>query len=195
MRIMGMTDTPYWMSWFVYYTLINTIMSLIAWLVLCINVIGPSDKFFVFLFIWLYGQAVFGEIIFMQSLFKRSKFSGMIAAVVYFILVLANTPLEADTVGKPARFVGSMLPQVASQQICVVYAAFESSGVGINSSTIGEFYKNYSFAEGLICLAISVPLWAGLGIYLDKVLPREFGTSEKWYFPFQPSFWGCCRSS
>lgn len=55
MRMMGMTDTPYWLSWFAYYTMLNTAISIIAWLVLCINVIGPSNPWWVFLFIWLYG--------------------------------------------------------------------------------------------------------------------------------------------
>ena len=38
MRIMGMTDLPYWMSWFVFYTFINTIMTTIAWGILLIKV-------------------------------------------------------------------------------------------------------------------------------------------------------------
>lgn len=136
MRMMGMTDTPYWLSWFVHYSLLNTIISLIAWAVLTINVIGPSNKLYVLLFIWLYGQAIFGEIIFMQALFKRSKFSGMISAVVYFLLTLANAPVESDIASIRLRSALSLLPQVASQQICVVYAAFESSGVGIHNGTI-----------------------------------------------------------
>lgn len=93
MRMMGMTDFPYWLSWFVYYSAVNTVLSIVAWAVLCINVIGQSNIFYVFLWIWLYGEAVFGQIIFMQSLFQRSKFSGLIAAVVYFTLVLANIPV------------------------------------------------------------------------------------------------------
>jgi len=39
MRMMGMTDTSYWLSWFAYYTLINTIIGFVGWLCLCINVI------------------------------------------------------------------------------------------------------------------------------------------------------------
>jgi len=55
MRMMGMTDSPYWLSWFAYYTILNTLLSLIAWAVLCINVIGFSNPIFVLLWIWLYG--------------------------------------------------------------------------------------------------------------------------------------------
>jgi hypothetical protein len=55
MRMMGMTDTPYWLSWFVYYTTLNTIFSVLAWAVLCINVIGASNPFWILIYIWLYG--------------------------------------------------------------------------------------------------------------------------------------------
>ena len=55
MRIMGMTDLPYWLSWFVYYTIINTVVSTISWGVLLFNVITYSEKFYLWVFIWLYG--------------------------------------------------------------------------------------------------------------------------------------------
>lgn len=60
MRIMGMTDSPYWLSWFVFYTLINTCVTTICWAVLQVNVIKYSQRFYLWLFFWLYGQAVFG---------------------------------------------------------------------------------------------------------------------------------------
>ena len=60
MRIMGMTDLPYWMSWFVFYTLINTIVSTLAWMILLPAVINYSQPFYLWIFFWLYGEAVFG---------------------------------------------------------------------------------------------------------------------------------------
>ena len=42
MRIMGMTDLPYWMSWFVFYTIVNTIVTTLSWGILTINVIAYS---------------------------------------------------------------------------------------------------------------------------------------------------------
>lgn len=55
MRIMGMTDLPYWLSWFVYYTIINTVVSTLCWSVLLFNVITYSQKFYLWIFFWLYG--------------------------------------------------------------------------------------------------------------------------------------------
>lgn len=42
-------------------------------------------------------------------------------------------------------------------------------------------------------LAIALPFWTFLGLYLDKVLPREYGKKESCCFYCSPSFWGCCR--
>ena len=39
MRIMGMTDAPYWLSWFCFYTLINTIVTTCSYLVLTYNIV------------------------------------------------------------------------------------------------------------------------------------------------------------
>jgi hypothetical protein len=37
MRMMGMTDLPYWLSWFVYYTMLNTVTAILATITLSIN--------------------------------------------------------------------------------------------------------------------------------------------------------------
>ena len=55
MRMMGMTDTAYWLSWFAYYTMVNTLISTLAWLILLYNTINFSNMFLVWLFFWLYG--------------------------------------------------------------------------------------------------------------------------------------------
>ncbi len=65
MRIMGMTDLPYWMSWFVFYTLVNTVVSTLAWACLLPAVLTYSRPFYMWIFFWLYGQAIFGQIIFL----------------------------------------------------------------------------------------------------------------------------------
>jgi hypothetical protein len=44
MKIMGLTDTPYWLSWFAFYTIQNTIIATLAWGTLCINCIEYSSK-------------------------------------------------------------------------------------------------------------------------------------------------------
>ena len=65
MRIMGMTDTPYLMSWFVFYTVINTVVTSLSLFMLLPAVINYSQPMYLWIFFWLYGEAVFGQIIFL----------------------------------------------------------------------------------------------------------------------------------
>ena len=95
---MGMTDLPYWLSWLVFYTVINTLVSTLAWGTLMFKVINYSVPFYLWIFFWLYGQAVFGQIIFLQSMFTRSKYAGIVSTVIYFCGVLLNSVVSNDDV-------------------------------------------------------------------------------------------------
>jgi hypothetical protein len=55
MRMMGMSNLAYWSSWFVYYTLINTVITTLSTVILFIRVISPQSGVLLFLIIWLYG--------------------------------------------------------------------------------------------------------------------------------------------
>ena len=60
MRMMGMTDGPYWLSWWMHFTIINCFVSVAAWGILMINVNSYSNPIYLLLFFWLYGEAIFG---------------------------------------------------------------------------------------------------------------------------------------
>jgi len=65
MRMMGMSDFPYWLSWFFYYSGINLMTSVLATITLAINVFPLSNYILIFLIIFLYGEALFGQIMVM----------------------------------------------------------------------------------------------------------------------------------
>jgi len=89
MRMMGMNDLSYWVSWFVYYSATNLVTALLATMTLW-NVFPHTDITIVFMIIWGYGQSLFGEIFMMQALFKKAKYAGILSAVFYFLFVSLN---------------------------------------------------------------------------------------------------------
>ena len=61
MKMMGLKDSSYWLSWFVYYLLLVTTISIVTTIVLSSgNVIKYSDGFLFFLYLWLFGLSLFG---------------------------------------------------------------------------------------------------------------------------------------
>jgi hypothetical protein len=55
MRIMGLKDLPYWLSWYVYYSIVNAAIATGAVLVLMINVFSVHSSPALWLIIWLFG--------------------------------------------------------------------------------------------------------------------------------------------
>ena len=62
MRMMGMTDFPYWLSWYVYYTIVNLAISSLSWLVLNFYVFTKSSGILLFIMFFLFGQSLFSLI-------------------------------------------------------------------------------------------------------------------------------------
>jgi len=55
MRMMGLKDTAYWLSWLTYYTIINTLISFFTWLILFESVTSKTSGWILFLVVWLFG--------------------------------------------------------------------------------------------------------------------------------------------
>ena len=55
MRIMGMTDLPYWLSWLCFYTIINLVVTTMTWCILLVKVVNYSNPLYLWLFFFIYG--------------------------------------------------------------------------------------------------------------------------------------------
>ena len=84
MRMMGLKDFAYWSSWFTYYTIVNTFMSLITWVILYTKVLPKSAGWITFFTVWLYGQSLFGIVLVTQSLFARARAAAITTTLIYF---------------------------------------------------------------------------------------------------------------
>ena len=78
MKIMGLTDAPYWLSWMAYYTIINTIQS-IGMLILLLKVFVYSNKMIIFIHLWLFGMTMLGYSIFIGAFFRSGRTAAIVA--------------------------------------------------------------------------------------------------------------------
>ena len=175
MRMMGMSDVPYWLSWFVWFVFINTILSTTAWFIIIWNVISYSNIFLVWLYLWLYGIAVFGQIVFMQSFFETAKYSGLLASIIYFGCNLLVITVQSSSATKSLKTIMSIFPQVAMNEISVVFGTLEGDAIGLQFNNITETVSAYTYLTGICMLIISGMLFVIIGLYLDAVLPKKYG--------------------
>ena len=84
MEEMGMQTISYWLSWLAYYTVVNTMLSTMAWAVLCFGTLRYTGGLVFWLAIWLYGQSIFGFIMLLQSFFTEARTAAVVTTIVYF---------------------------------------------------------------------------------------------------------------
>ena len=86
-----------------------------------------------------------------------------------------------------------MIPQYnLFQNVYWIFSA-ESIGIGINNSDIWVQYESYIPAVGYCFYFFGGLFFLLLGVYLEKVLPTEFGSQKKPCFICMPSSYKCCR--
>lgn len=88
MRMMGMTDISYWLSWFTYYSFVNLLVSTLSWLILNFAVFNHTNGFLVWILLWLFGQSLFSLILLAQSLFSRARQAAYVTTSLYFGLAM-----------------------------------------------------------------------------------------------------------
>ena len=74
-----------------------------------------------------------------------------------------------------------------------VFANYEGTGAGIDALTASVIYDEYSFNTALWMLLADFVIFFSLGLYLDKVIPQDFGQRLNPCFCFMPSYYRCCR--
>lgn len=92
MKMMGLKDSSYYASWFVFYTFIVFVMSLIIMGVSYINVFTKSNQLLIFAMSMLYGLSLFGFSVMIVAILptvRSSATAASLAHVLTYFIVFA----------------------------------------------------------------------------------------------------------
>jgi len=81
---------------------------------------------YIFLYMWLFGLSIFGQIIVYQALFSRAKYAGLVSVLIFFMLEFVNLPI-ASAGSTALKATLSIIPQVTCQQMAAIWADFDQS--------------------------------------------------------------------
>ena len=187
MKMMGLNDTPYWLSWLIMYTLIYFAISL-GCSIVCNLIFEYSSKFLLFTMFFLYGQSCIGFSVLISSLFNRTKTAVLVGMLIFF---LTNFSLLSINRTSPESILSilSLFNTFSMSNGFFELMCFESSMIGVTFSNMFEQYYNYSVGKANLFLFLDTILYWAIGLYLDKVIKTETGVRLPWYFPLTPSFW------
>jgi ATP-binding cassette subfamily A (ABC1) protein 3 len=189
MRMMGLEDSSYFISWLIFYLVILTVTCIIATVILSINVFLQSNKFLVFIFAFLFGFSMYGVSIVIVALFPKKRSSATVAAIFFFLSYFLTFAVNSPATSRGTKVAFSLLPNIAMSYTMSTLYHFEMQGAGLTMSSINSLYANFTFADGLLMIILDCFLYTLLGLYLDQVVPSEFGVQLRWNFFCKKTYW------
>lgn len=185
MRIMGMSDIAYWLSWFLTYAIILFFSVIVLNAILVPGkLFGESNYVVMVIIFYLFGLSIIMIAFLLTPFFKSAKTAGTFASLFTIILGCAAVPLIILDVADPGRWALSLLSPTAFAVL--VSKAVDNEGLQFNNlTTKGDFPPiNY-----IIMLVVDIVLYFLLALYFDAVIPAEYGQRKPPHFIFMPSFW------
>lgn len=203
MKIMGLPNWLHWSSWFSKFfiqTLIVVSFMMIIFKVPMhggVSIFTHSNWIPVWLFLFVYAISVIMFSFLISVLVKSPSSASLVAGVTMFIIyvpyfIILN--LGADL------YVPEIMGLSLFNSLGMAFGfnfilKLEDRRVGLQWWNIFEpleFANGVSVGDVLVMLIVSSFVYFVLALYIEKILPGNYGIPEKWYFPVDPKYWFRC---
>uniref|UniRef100_F7GN02 Cholesterol transporter ABCA5 n=1 Tax=Callithrix jacchus TaxID=9483 RepID=F7GN02_CALJA len=189
LKIMGLHDTAFWLSWVLLYTSLIFLMSLLMAVIATASLLFPqSSSIVIFLLFFLYGLSSVFFALMLTPLFKKSKHAGIVEFFVtvafgfigLMIILIESFPKSLVWLFSPfchCTFVIGIAQ--------VMYLEDFNEGALFSNLTAGP----YPLIITIIMLTLNSIFYVLLAVYLDQVIPGEFGLRRSSLYFLKPSYW------
>ncbi|KAJ0406974.1 hypothetical protein P43SY_005207 [Pythium insidiosum] len=188
MKILGVQENTIIWAWYITYTIIFFIGCILQALASKAGLFENSDPIIIFFFFFLFGLSVLAYGFLVSTWFSRSRTGAFAGMVVFFFMYFVSAGFSSSS-SKASKTIACFLSPVALSFGVQSLANVEATGVGMHRGNARTVADNFSFDISLAMMLIDTILYTLLGLYFERVIPKEYGTTEKWYFPVSPSYW------
>ncbi|XP_076233119.1 cholesterol transporter ABCA5 [Calliopsis andreniformis] len=195
MKIMGLKDSIFWLSWFIIYGVFVLLLSAVAVILLFTLQMFQHTHFLpIFLLVVLYSFSIIMFAFMITPFFDKSRTAGVlgnfavtILSLMYFIQVFVN---DSSSI---SYWVVSLLSPTGVALAMDKALVLDLQGEGVNFENLWSG-PGIPFGGSLIMMTLDIILYACLAYYFDSVIPSEYGIKRSAWFCFTPGFW-CQRKA
>ncbi|XP_059079473.1 cholesterol transporter ABCA5-like isoform X1 [Tigriopus californicus] len=187
MKMVGLRDSVFWLSWFAVYSVMVLIIAIIGSVLVYFVVIKSTNFWVLFVLMFEFGLSMIMFAFMLTSLFSKAKPAGivgglstMLLSCLYYLQVFLSGSHEIIF-----WLLGLLSPTAFAMGVDkLMYFDLESKQLDLWDPA-----DSIPVAGVMIMLAVDIVLYLLIAFYLDNVVPTEYGTRRKpWYF-LQPSYW------
>uniref|UniRef100_H3GYZ5 ABC transporter domain-containing protein n=1 Tax=Phytophthora ramorum TaxID=164328 RepID=H3GYZ5_PHYRM len=188
MKILGVKERAIIATWYITYVVVMFFGAVLQALTGLAGLFSNSSVLVIFLFFFLFGLSVLCYGFFISTIFSSARAGSFIGMIVFFLMYFVSQAFS-DSSAEHSITWACLMPPVALSFGLSTIADFESTGIGANFGNLSTLNVNFRLSTALLMFAVDCVYYTLLGLYLEKVIPKQYGTSLKWYFPLSPSYW------
>ena len=195
MKIMGMGEGTYFLSYFIEYFVVNIIYAFAVGFIARL-MFYQIPYLYLVLYLWLFGLNVFALAFFCQSFMDTTRLALIVSCLIYCLMLFVSAAVYDEKIKKIYKTIAALLPPVNLLLGAFTLGQFEGMFYPFHTKDVNKNYLNYSMATCYIMFTADFFIYLFLGYYLQNVIPHEYGVAKPWYFIFLPSYWcgDCCCS-
>eukprot|EP00658_Telonema_sp_P-2_P043853 TRINITY_DN3172_c0_g1_i3.p1 TRINITY_DN3172_c0_g1~~TRINITY_DN3172_c0_g1_i3.p1 ORF type:complete len:865 (-),score=167.46 TRINITY_DN3172_c0_g1_i3:2-2596(-) len=189
LAMMGLESTVYWAHWVLLYLGLYACMTAMLSLVCHWGLFVYSSVSVLFVFFLAYLLTLLSFSLLMSIFFTRASVAATVSMIANLSLFFV-TKFHTDS--KNLNLLLSLISPVAFSKGLGVIGAAEAGQVGVSWSNISSetgVTGALTLTEVIVMLLAGMLLNLALALYLDQVVPQEFGTHRHPFFLCSPSFW------
>ncbi|XP_073463290.1 cholesterol transporter ABCA5-like isoform X2 [Aquarana catesbeiana] len=187
MRMMGLKDLAFWLSWGLLYIISAIIIATVMALVATTYVFVQSSFGVIFLLFSLYGIATVCFNCMLSALFRKHRLAAILGFfITLFLAALGLLPL-VNAIPKSLEVFLSIFHPFSFAVGIVESMHMENDFQGAFFSDIGG--DSSHILSSAIYLTLDSVLYIILTLYFDKIIPDKHGVRHNPLFCLSPSFW------
>ena len=188
MKIMGLGEGEYFLSYFIQYVVISIVVTFICALLFKV-VLTRIPLYYLYIITFLWALNVFALIYFFQSFIDKTRIALVLSLVIYFIMYCTSLACMFEKSSRALKVILALLPPVNLNLGILLMSKFEYHFRNFYDRDFLIYHTNYSLGLTYLMFAIDFLLYLFIGYYLHNVLPHDFGIRRPLYFLFTKKYW------
>lgn len=189
MKVMGLSSSMHQLSWILTGAIVFVWIAVSTTFICNTTFLANSDTWLLFLYFLTFCLSEVSLSFLLSSFFSNSKLAAIVAPVALFCLLMPRYVFFSTNNNE--QYVPKLLASLSSPVAFafgadyIANAEYVGAGLQYSNANTGQ----YNFITSVQMMAFDSVLYLLLALYMDLVLPQEFGTPLPWWFPFSINYW------
>ncbi|KAL6073552.1 ABC transporter, ATPbinding domain containing protein [Balamuthia mandrillaris] len=197
MNIMGLMDSVFWASWFLVQSLYSTLtvfILIISALIFDFDFFIKNDFGTYFLLMWLFALTLIPFSFLISTLVRRAKQATSIGFFVFvsgFIFQLVAEFIYSDSTPALVQYILAFFSPVIFTKGLKDLGTYsdEEADDGLAFSEVDDYTNDFPLSTIYGWLLLDFVIYWVLALYLDNVVPTEYGIRRPLHYFVTPSYW------